>query len=103
MQKRRPQKPFERLIPWLVQVSDLRRYLSRALDRCERGGAVFFYHTPRVGAEKGRRFLLALIPFGLDEEARRLIFARFHVGHYKVVKLASLKRRRGREASQDHT
>lgn len=90
----RPKRPFERLIPWLVEVSDLRRYLGRAVDRCERGGTVFFYHRRRTGPEKGQKHLLALVPYGLDEKDRMFIFARFHMGQHKTVKLAAIKQRR---------
>lgn len=100
MQKSRKPKTFEKLMPWLVKASDLRRYLGRALDRCEQGGTVFFYHTSRTGPEKGLRHLFALIPFGIDEDSRRSIFARFHVGRYKAVKLEAIKPRRGRAAPQ---
>ena len=82
-------KPRPRPVPWLVGWSDLRRYLGRALDACERGRVVFFVRP-------GGRQMYALAP----EDAEPLVVwtARCDMdrGWYRRVVLAELPRRRRR-------
>ena len=42
-------------IPWLVGISDLQRYLGRAVHQCARGRCIFFYAIVRAGRDLGQR------------------------------------------------
>lgn len=89
------QHASRRLIPWLVGTGDLRRYLGRALDRCEQGGVVLFYHKIRSGPSQGLRGLLCLAPAidGGDAIATALID--FRQGRFRQVRLSRLPRKTG--------
>lgn len=82
------------MLPWLVKERDFRRYLGRALDACESGRVVFFYHQPK---RKKRQVLLALAPWHDWQKVLAAASASFNSGRYRKVvleKLPSIKRTR---------
>ncbi len=81
-----------RPVPWLVTVSDLRRYLGRALDQCDRGRVVFFFYRPRSGAGKGRSFLVSLIPAGAEQHVLDTAVRDFRSGRFQIARLATMPR-----------
>jgi hypothetical protein len=84
-------------IPWLVGISDLQRYLGRAVHQCARGRCIFFYATVRVGRDRGQRLLFILAPVRDGEEILTAGKLDYWGGRFRKVKLADmppLRRRR---------
>lgn len=82
--------PFR--LPWLITQRDLHRYLGRALDACERGHVLLFWH--RQSREK--RVLLSLVPHSNWEQRLTAALMAFHCARYRKVTLAKLPRTRRR-------
>jgi len=73
------------LIPWMVGRSDLRRYLGRALDQCERGRMILIHAEPG-----GTGPVLLLSSVKADDHDRAAALAAFRAGRFKHVRLAAL-------------
>ncbi len=84
--------------PWIVLVSDLRRYLGRALDACSANPARVIFFEARIGKSKERRWLL-LVSIDATFSQVSAAKATFEAGKAKRVRLADLPtlgERRGR-------
>ena len=73
---------MKNLIPWLVGHTDLRRYLGRALNECEKGRVIFVYSKPR-----GQGSLILLVSIQSSPELIGAAVAAFHAGRFKRVRL----------------
>jgi hypothetical protein len=75
--------------PWIVLVSDLRRYLGRACDACRSHPARVIFFEARIGQLKTRRWLVLL---SIDVTYAQLVSAKaaFDAGEARRVCLADL-------------
>ena len=89
-----PKRP---LVPWLVGWSDMRRYLGRALDACDRGRAVFFVAPKGVIAGDESRRTLTLVPYRDDGRILEAARKDLKAGRYRRVVLADLPKRPKRQ------
>jgi hypothetical protein len=80
--------------PWIVLVSDLRRYLGRAVDACCANPARVIFFEARIGKPKRRRWLALM---SIDVTYSQLVSAKaaFEEGRAKRVSLADLPSIRG--------
>jgi hypothetical protein len=78
---------MKNLIPWLVGHTDLRRYLGRALNECEKGRVIFVYFKPR-----GQGPLILLVSIHSCPELIGAAVEAFHAGRFKRVRLEALPR-----------
>jgi len=76
----------------LVTQRDLHRYLSRALDACERGHVLLFRHQ----LNRKKRVLLALVPHSNWEQRLTQAMVAYRGARYRTVTLAKLSRTRRR-------
>ena len=84
-------------IPWVVGISDLQRYLGRAVHQCAQGRCIFSHATVRVGRDRGQRLLFILAPVRDGEEILTAGKLDYWGGRFRKVKLADmppLRRRR---------
>ena len=82
-----------RLLPWLVKERYLRRYLGRALDACDRGRVIFFYHRMVRPQKKGRRILMMLVSIKHDT-ALSAALNDFCSNRFREIKLEYLVRKK---------
>ena len=82
--------PFR--LPWLVTQRDLHRYLSRALDACERGHVLLFWHRQ----SRNKRMLLSLVPHTNWEQRLAQAMVAYRGARYRRVTLKKLPRTRWR-------
>jgi len=75
--------------PWIVQVSDLRRHLGRALDACTANPVRVVFFEARIGKGRERRWLLVA---SVDATPAQLVAAKaaFEAGQATLVCLADL-------------
>lgn len=82
-----------RLIPWLVTLSDLSRYLGRALDQCSRGRVLFITHRIRSGGRYVQGPLVGLTPYTGFPGVFEAACADFNRGRFCEVKLSAMRRK----------
>jgi len=75
--------------PWIVLVSDLRRYLGRACDACSSTPARVLFFEARIGKSKERRWLL-LVSIDATFSQVSAAKAAFDAGKARHVCLADL-------------
>ena len=75
--------------PWIVLVSDLRRYLGRACDACTSNPARVLFFEARIGKGRERKWLLLA---SVDATFAQLVAANaaFKAGRARRVCLADL-------------
>ena len=78
-----PRRRARRLQPWLVKKRDLLRYLGRAMDACQKGRVILFYHR-----YKGRKELIALFHERGHDHLCAAACLDFASGRYRKVTLA---------------
>ncbi len=78
------------LIPWLVGASDIRRYLGRACNQCQRGRIIFFFPTFRSVAKRSPLHLLCLAPVN-KPDVIAAAYLDFKRGRYHCMDLATLR------------
>jgi hypothetical protein len=83
------------LIPWLVQASDLRRYLGRACRQCLRGRVIMFYARTRSGPGRTKHPLLCLCRLTCPDVLTQAAVD-FERGRFRRVRLSTLKAITGR-------
>jgi hypothetical protein len=81
--------PTKTCPPWIILVSDLRRYLGRACDACSSNSGRVLFFEARIGKKKERRWLMLM---SIEVTWAQLVSAKaaFDAGKARHVCLADL-------------